>query len=626
MAESRHRRILILTTVATTALLMAEARAQSRFHGVARTPMIKGQPAAGYLNLYEFDLYVTPENDSFVGQARRTGTTIFTGSSCQNKWPPGGGDYCVDGLPAGKYSIYLNQPEFFTGHPKVVPDLVVAPGENREVNVELPVEYTTHVVCCAGDPWTWPQSAWYQTYTATGTSVTGVVFRIADGGGGPCAVSIHESNGNPNPTTWPQVGPTRTWPDAGSLGDNWVRWRSGEVPTTPGVQYAVRVAGINRNLQPLRRTKDWMSYQGGQAYDASGNPHEFDLDYMVFGDTDGTVMPVACRNPLKSFLNWQEQHWAPGWGQTWVATGSSLAAVDVWEKGRGCAEAWDMLFAWRVREGGPHGPQIGPTKITKPAWWGPEIGLQAVSYSPGEVPLTPGQTYFVEFLYAGGPPCGQPDFNIVVTNDPYPGGHAFQWNGTSWIAHTSIDLTMTLLEYEFLGPVIDLDPPDVTTQTRRDENPDPDPFTISNVGHESLQFTVASGASWLNVSPTGGTIAPGGSSPGQITYDVSGLDCGIYQATVQVADADPNAPTMPKEIAVTLIVRTLGPDLDCDHDVDLDDFARFQACYSGAGVTPTAACLEADFDGDGDVDAADLGILLNCLSGPGIPADLDCAP
>lgn len=66
-------------------------------------------------------------------------------------------------------------------------------------------------------------------------------------------------------------------------------------------------------------------------------------------------------------------------------------------------------------------------------------------------------------------------------------------------------------------------------------------------------------------------------------------------------------------------------DLDYDGDVDMDDFALFQACYGGSGITPAAGCEAADLDNDGDVDAADLLIFINCMSGAGIPADPGCA-
>jgi len=62
-------------------------------------------------------------------------------------------------------------------------------------------------------------------------------------------------------------------------------------------------------------------------------------------------------------------------------------------------------------------------------------------------------------------------------------------------------------------------------------------------------------------------------------------------------------------------------DIDGDNDVDQDDYARFQRCYSGSDnpypVTP-GYCACFDRDGDGDIDAEDLAAFTSCTTGPGI--------
>lgn len=61
----------------------------------------------------------------------------------------------------------------------------------------------------------------------------------------------------------------------------------------------------------------------------------------------------------------------------------------------------------------------------------------------------------------------------------------------------------------------------------------------------------------------------------------------------------------------------LPGDLQDDDDVDLADFAGFQACYSGEGVAPVSAdCLVYDFDEDFDVDLDDLGAFATAATGP----------
>jgi hypothetical protein len=65
--------------------------------------------------------------------------------------------------------------------------------------------------------------------------------------------------------------------------------------------------------------------------------------------------------------------------------------------------------------------------------------------------------------------------------------------------------------------------------------------------------------------------------------------------------------------------RVVRADLDGDDDVDMGDFGRFQACVSGSGHFPGAACTPSDFDEDGDVDSDDLSHFRECLNGANRP-------
>jgi len=60
-------------------------------------------------------------------------------------------------------------------------------------------------------------------------------------------------------------------------------------------------------------------------------------------------------------------------------------------------------------------------------------------------------------------------------------------------------------------------------------------------------------------------------------------------------------------------------DYDSDRDVDIEDFARFQACFNGAGQAAPPGCANADADGDGDVDVNDFAVFQACFNGPGHP-------
>lgn len=82
----------------------------------------------------------------------------------------------------------------------------------------------------------------------------------------------------------------------------------------------------------------------------------------------------------------------------------------------------------------------------------------------------------------------------------------------------------------------------------------------------------------------------------------------------------------------TLTGASVGPDgcpnvnadFDNDGDVDLDDFAFMQKCYSGSAIAPATGCAAADVDKDNDVDGLDFAELSGCLTGKNLPADAAC--
>ncbi len=66
-------------------------------------------------------------------------------------------------------------------------------------------------------------------------------------------------------------------------------------------------------------------------------------------------------------------------------------------------------------------------------------------------------------------------------------------------------------------------------------------------------------------------------------------------------------------------------DLDCDGDVDLEDFSVFQGCFNGPNrPLPASTCADVDFDGDSDVDLGDFSVFQACFNGPNQPASDGC--
>ncbi|HSW44490.1 MAG TPA: immunoglobulin domain-containing protein [Phycisphaerae bacterium] len=111
---------------------------------------------------------------------------------------------------------------------------------------------------------------------------------------------------------------------------------------------------------------------------------------------------------------------------------------------------------------------------------------------------------------------------------------------------------------------------------------------------------------------------------------------GCTTATLTISNADSNDAASYRCVvaggcgsatsnAASLMIAPPG-DFDGDNDVDMNDFAHFQACLTTPqNPQATLPCLDARMDPDDDVDAADMNIFLRCLRGAHIPADPNCA-
>ncbi len=390
--------------------------------GQGQIERIAGNPSLGYKSLYEWDLFLSPSDESVIGPSRRLGAP-------PGQLPRGDGFYEIDNLPAGTYSVLLNQPDFFAS-PKVVPGVSIVDGQQTQLDVNLDVDYSTYFR--DGGEWTdWGPWDWYQTFIAGGTSIRGVSWVLAGAGlyrNKTAVVKILEDNGDPDVRNWRVIG-TGSDNNLAADSDEWVRWTSGEVPTTRGHRYAVNIH-IDGGLAIYKRDKDAQSDPFGQAFDGHGVPQELDLNITVFSDRKQMVTHTSKSSGPGAFDGGRFDN---RWGQTFVATGRALASADLFA----ASGEDDVILTWTVREGGPGGPVIGPSKTTRGTYFASTTDLIGVSYNPHEIPLIPGNTYYIEAYSAGGftPFAMQPW-------ETYPDGNAFR-NGSS----TAIDLSLTILEY-----------------------------------------------------------------------------------------------------------------------------------------------------------------------------------
>jgi hypothetical protein len=58
---------------------------------------------------------------------------------------------------------------------------------------------------------------------------------------------------------------------------------------------------------------------------------------------------------------------------------------------------------------------------------------------------------------------------------------------------------------------------------------------------------------WLSVSPTSGTTAPAGSTPGDVTFDATSVAVGTYSTLVCVFSNDPDEPLIGVPVEMQVI-------------------------------------------------------------------------
>jgi hypothetical protein len=174
-------------------------------------------------------------------------------------------------------------------------------------------------------------------------------------------------------------------------------------------------------------------------------------------------------------------------------------------------------------------------------------------------------------------------------------------------------------------PTIALSPGALTQQVRRGEIPLNSTFVIANGANGILSYEISDDADWIRTVPDHGHVIDA-SAEITVIYSTLALDVGSYSATINV-DAF-GATNTPQPVTVELIVQPplfARADFDRDGDVDMEDFGRFQACYSGAGVPQQDPdCQPARLDEDDDVDADDWTRFMQCLQGAGVIVDTLC--
>jgi len=150
---------------------------------------------------------------------------------------------------------------------------------------------------------------------------------------------------------------------------------------------------------------------------------------------------------------------------------------------------------------------------------------------------------------------------------------------------------------------------DLSTPTIAEVTPDPD---TAYVGFEYIQqLTVESGGPVTNWSVLIGRPGMAVDGTGRVFgwIPTAGEIGPLHTIQIQ-AQSSGGSGTEQWQVKVKYLA-----DFDNDQDVDLEDFGKLQACYSGDGVFYGDGCDECDLDSDRDVDQSDFIQFQGCLGG-----------
>lgn len=254
-----------------------------------------------------------------------------------------------------------------------------------------------------------------QSFVAWGECVTQVSQRFPTFQ--QVQVTIHE--GGPE---GPQIGPMR-WMEGSYANDAHAAWSAGEVPTVPGQLYTVMFRGdslISVQFADARNLNG-LDFPGGQSY-VDGQPFGLPLRTVIGMDTDGISTTLNTTRKTHTQANWVPQVC----GQTFRATGTSVVGVNFLTGSNGPLEV--AIF----ESPGPDGMgvnQIGPVKWVHAVAWN---AISMATWSPGEAPVTPGNTYYARIrLVAGGA------FTIYTTGDDEYANGAYVNGGVLYSADLS---------------------------------------------------------------------------------------------------------------------------------------------------------------------------------------------
>ena len=597
---------LFAATGAVTLVTAGAALAASAVRGRMTSDGCTGRPDVGH-GWGEEVIHLTPL------------VTGVTGGGCTTLVGPQGW-YSIEGTFTGGNYLFstgtFDRAPAFSVSPITLPggSVVVDPVEFR-TPAHYSVAYNQNYTEWGSEPWIWGES-FYQTFTATTPYVTRMATRLAGKGGDHHWLSLNFAIYRPNagpPSTWPRVSPVRSFWYGGNVDPiivmGWVPFRSNEMSLVIGEAYAARLwvapGSQSTNFAVVARTDRGDGYAGGHLY--VGDTPRTDLDaYGYF--SGGTPETLTNHAPVNSYALTSIANWTTSFGQTFTASGNGLAGASITYT-TGQPDNPSLPIEFQLYSA-PGGTVIGPQRTTHGVR-GYYQGRAAVAWERGEVPLIPGQSYYLEW---SPPPSG---CNTWYMNEDLPGA-AY----VGGVSRAPQDLMMIISEYEEGRPMIGLDKETLVWSVEQGSPAFTDTLGVRSANAVAMTYSLAEKSSWLSLSPTSGDSS-GEEDPITLTISPTGLVIGTYTGNITITS--PESANSPRLVPVALTITPHPGDMNRDSDVDLEDWGLFQVCLTASGEPQNApACARAKLDEDSDVDSDDVEMFAACLSAPGIPATVGC--
>ena len=320
------------------------------------------------------------------------------------------GYYNLTELSAGTYSLGLSDNFHFM--PRLRSFVPVTDGQVNSGSFKMKSTYQLHGgYMSTGSP---QCREIRQTFVATGDIAKITAWVVESGITVHC--SIH------NASTGAQIGPTK---DLGVDDRGTAKWLHGQVPLTVGTTYYVKLIRNGTDTFCVM-IKSGNPYSGGCVYYDGVAQSDIDMGMVIESD-DAGLSTMYQRSRNNSGQSGTEI------GQTFKAIGSNVTIATIFATSYEGSGGTNVAFS--ILSGGPTGAQIGPTKTVKVRDYRPMGQWVAITWEPGEVPVTSGQTYYLKMATAAG------FYIFTCTNNPYPDGCMYL-NGS---ARTSDDVLATIM-------------------------------------------------------------------------------------------------------------------------------------------------------------------------------------